>query len=63
MIEIIEKIRKNNGFQKSELCKVCRISPQMYRKYLNGSKLPVDYAKLMLNYMDHDLIVAVKFKL
>lgn len=55
MIKLIETLRIEQRISKAELSRNVSVSTQMYYKYLNGSSLPVDVFKKMLEYLGYDL--------
>lgn len=55
MIKLIETLRIEQRISKAELSRNAWVSTQMYYKYLNGSSLPVEVFKKMLDYLGYDL--------
>lgn len=62
IISKIEDLRKAKNVRKQDLCKSANINKNMYANYLKGSKMPFDVVNEMLNYLDCELLIVVKYE-
>lgn len=60
MIDLIEKYRIEKRLKKVDLTDYCNLNKNMYAKYLKGSKLPYEVAKLMLERLDKQILIIDK---